>query len=343
MKVLFIPHAVEHYNIGLSEELKKSTKLTLLTTRRLETKAKQIVIPNLPIPLIRRLLRKISFVTFQKSHDIIHVNTASEGLFIGNFNKMVLTEHGWPDPRLVEISERKFYEEEQRALLQLYKMGVPIVTISKYSAEMLRETYGIKVRAIIYHGLLENFISKIPRKDPKEHKILWVSRLISFKEPLVFLEALSKIRDKAKFKATIKGEGPLKVLIKNYVNKNKLNNTVSIISNRIPFREMPRLYRSHTIFVHTCSQEPFGLAVLEAMGSSLPVIVPKSGGTYEVAGDSALTFTPGDSNDLAEKLLCLMHDEDLYENLSKRSLERSKEFSWQKAAHEYLKIYKSIF
>jgi len=32
-------------------------------------------------------------------------------------------------------------------------------------------------------------------------------------------------------------------------------------------------------------------------------MVPKNGGTYEVAGDSALTFMPGDSDDLAEKLL----------------------------------------
>ncbi|MEM2261964.1 MAG: hypothetical protein QXK24_05890 [Ignisphaera sp.] len=132
IKVLFIPHAVEHYNIGLSEELKKSTKLILLTTKRLETKAKQIIIPALQFQLLEdysgRLLRKISIVIFQKFHDVIHVNTASEGLFAGNFNKMVLTEHGWPDPRFVETHERKFYEKEQMALLQLHKMGVPIVT-----------------------------------------------------------------------------------------------------------------------------------------------------------------------------------------------------------------------
>jgi len=128
---------------------------------------------------------------------------------------------------------------------------------------MLRKTYGIKVRAIIYHGLLENFISKMPRRYPRKHRILWVSRLVSFKEPFVFLEALLKIRDKSKFKATIIG-GPLKVSIENYVYRNRLSDII-LIQNKIPFRDMPRLYRSHTIFVHTCSHESFGLAVLGSM------------------------------------------------------------------------------
>lgn len=105
---------------ALLTELSKNVKLLLLTTKHFETKAKQIVIPSFPI--LRRLAKKILFPVLPQHHDIVHVNTVSEGLFIGNFIKMFLTEHGWPDPRLAEVHERKHHKREQRALLQLYKI-----------------------------------------------------------------------------------------------------------------------------------------------------------------------------------------------------------------------------
>lgn len=60
MNVLFIPHSVEHYTVGLSEELKKNVKLVMFTTKYFETGTKQIVIPNFPV--FRGLTRKIFFL-----------------------------------------------------------------------------------------------------------------------------------------------------------------------------------------------------------------------------------------------------------------------------------------
>ena len=219
-------------------------------------------------------------------------------------------------------------------------MGVPIVTISNYSAEMLRKLYGIKVRKVIYHGLLENFISK-PKAAPIKHRILYVSRLVSAKEPFVLIKALNRIRNKLKFKAIIRGDGPLLDIVNRYIHQDDLDDCIHILG-KVPFSKLPNLYNSCTIFVHTCSREPFGIAVLEAMGCGLPVIVPEEGGSLEVAGDAALIFKPGDYEDLAEKLLFICNDVSLYEKLSKKSIERAKIFTWKKAAMEYLKVYNSL-
>ncbi|MEM2513775.1 MAG: glycosyltransferase family 4 protein [Candidatus Bathyarchaeia archaeon] len=287
-------------------------------------------------------MKKIIF-KFPIGIDVIHVNSSQEGIFVGNFEKTLVTEHGWPDPRLVESSERKYYERERNALLQLYEIGVPIVTISNYSAEMLHNIYGVKVSRVIYHGLLKNFLSNRPRKMPRKHRVLWVSRLVSIKEPFILLEALKKISDKAELKTVIKGSGPLHGIIKKYIENYNLKSSVSVFSEIIPFREMPKIYSSCSIFIHTCSHEPFGLAVLEAMGSALPVLVPDRGGAPEVAGNAAFKFRAGDPDDLCEKLLNLMDDEELYEKLSEKSLERAREFSWQRAAKEYFAIYKLLW
>lgn len=102
------------------------------------------------------------------------------------------------------------------------------------------------------------------------------------------------------------------------------------------------MYELATILVHTASYEPFGFCVLEAMGMCLPVIVPRRGGAYEVAGPAAITFNPHDSLDLAEKIYMCLQNPDLYYKFSLKSLEHSKIFTWSKVAKEYLEIYEKL-
>jgi glycosyltransferase involved in cell wall biosynthesis len=78
------------------------------------------------------------------------------------------------------------------------------------------------------------------------------------------------------------------------------------------------------------------------MGSGLPVVVPNSGGAAEVAADAGLKFRARDAEDLADKLLAVMRDPELYERLSMKSIERAKAFSWEKAAERYLQLYKKV-
>jgi len=338
MRVLFTPH-IEHYTVGLSQELSKHVKLTLLTTKRFNVKVNQLVV-DLPIPHFKGFAKWSIFRFLSPLYDVIHTNSSQEGYFSGQFNKLLITEHGWPDPKIVEESERYYYLKEREALLRLYEIGVPTVTVSNYSAKML-ETMGIKVLRVIHSGILPIFVSNVPKSYPQEFRVLFVSRLVSSKEPFIFLKALAMIRDKLNFTAIIRGDGSLRNSIEKWIHTNKMEKHI-VMMGRIPFEKLPDLYNSCSIYVHTCSQKPFGLSILEAMGSGLPVIVPSNGGAYEVAGEAALTFKPQDPSDLAEKLLSLAYDAELYEKLSKKSLERTRRFIWEKAAREYLEVYKEI-
>jgi len=338
LRVLMLPH-VEHYTIGLSRELTKYVDLTLLSSKRFDTPSKQVILPS--IPRVTGLLKRLYYKTYSYYYHIFHANTAIGGSTIGALDKLVITEHGWPDPGLVHDLYRDYYVKEYNALLYLHGHGVPIVTISNYSAEMLRKRCGVKVRAVIYHGLLEEFMDGV-RELPEKLIILWVSRLIKIKEPLILLKALAKLSKEIDFKAYIVGDGPLRDAMTRFLNERKeLTGKVSFLG-KLPFKMMPRLYKIASILVHTASFEAFGLAVLEAMGAGLPVIVPRSGGAYEIAGADAISFSPHDPEDLANKIASLCSDRRLYEKQSKRSLERAKEFSWEKAAKSYLKIYESI-
>ncbi|MEM4680091.1 MAG: hypothetical protein QXL98_04020 [Thermofilaceae archaeon] len=56
---------------------------------------------------------------------MIYVNTSQEGLLARNIDKLIVTEHGWPDPKLVERSELQYYLKERTALIQLFTKREP--------------------------------------------------------------------------------------------------------------------------------------------------------------------------------------------------------------------------
>jgi glycosyltransferase involved in cell wall biosynthesis len=86
----------------------------------------------------------------------------------------------------------------------------------------------------------------------------------------------------------------------------------------IPHEEMPQLMRQFDILlVPSKWPEPFARIVLEGMISGLAVIATPSGGTSEILRDSenGLLFTPGDSQDLAQKIACVAIDRQLLRKL----------------------------
>jgi glycosyltransferase involved in cell wall biosynthesis len=69
------------------------------------------------------------------------------------------------------------------------------------------------------------------------------------------------------------------------------------------------LLADHDLLLHTCAEEPFGLAVLEAMAARVPVLVPNAGGAGSLIenGVSGFHFAANDPTHLGQVLQRLMH------------------------------------
>ncbi len=63
------------------------------------------------------------------------------------------------------------------------------------------------------------------------------------------------------------------------------------------------------LLIHTCAEEPFGLAILEAMAARVPVLAPDAGGAGALIADgvSGFHFRANDARALADQLLRLLH------------------------------------
>ena len=97
--------------------------------------------------------------------------------------------------------------------------------------------------------------------------------------------------------------------------------------------------RRASIFAFPSLDEGFGIPVLEAMSRGLPVLTSDRSALPEVAGDAALLVDPDETEAIAGGLNRLITEPGLREKLSRRGLERSQNYTWERAVNETWSVY----
>lgn len=109
-------------------------------------------------------------------------------------------------------------------------------------------------------------------------------------------------------------------------------------TGHFPSTSLPELYAGADLAVIPSMYEGFGMGILEAMASGVPVVCARAGSLPETAEHAALYFNPLDPEDMADRMVTMCTDRDMYRECRRLGLERAQNFSWDRCAEGVLRI-----
>lgn len=220
------------------------------------------------------------------------------------------------------------------------KKAKKLITVSDYSSNDIQSTYEIEKEKIttIYNGANKSYQ---PIKESEKEKLrlkytqgnpyfIFVGSLHPRKNVDRLIQAFTHItKTNDEIRLVIVGsamwKGKTIDLPKKLVDK-------IIFTGHLEMSELSKLMASAKALTYVPYFEGFGIPLVEAMCCGTPILAANTTSLPEVAKDAAIYCNPFNVNEIAKKMNELLSDENLCLELSQKGLERSKDFSWDRAA-----------
>jgi glycosyltransferase involved in cell wall biosynthesis len=291
---------------------------------------------------VRQRSRNKYFKTGTGKFDIWHIATTLS--WYRPFNrktKIVYTIHD-----LNFLHEEEYSAKSKKKYLRLIQQRVDradhLTYISRFAKKQAAEylKLGDKPETVIYNGcnLSDDINFKEPQIKPVKPFLFTIGQLHSRKNFHV-LPALLSGND---YDLVIAGlnDFPYAQKILDEAKRFAVESRIKLIG-AISDREKFWYYKNCLAFVFPSIGEGFGLPVLEAMQFGKPVFLSKYTSLPEVGGDAAFYFENFDAEamkNIFEKGMLRYRSN----NLSEKIKQQAAKFSWQKAAGEYLDVYRKM-
>jgi glycosyltransferase involved in cell wall biosynthesis len=298
-----------------------------------------------------KTLNKVKALCKLSHFDIIHLNKTEDKLTdiaLKTEVPRVFTFHGSLDPDHV-----KNVNSACEDLRKIADKAV-FVAVSRHSSNTLAKYCNVKTRVIhngvdisLFNPLLPKIKARKKLGFPSDKRIiLWSGRIDPDKRLDALLRVAPKIlRERKDVIILVKCRTINKSYIaylKGLIRKEGLERFIKFDLGWTPNIFMLYYYRASDLYVHTSISEGFSLTLLEAMASGIPAIGRSASSIPEAIGDKSLLFT--DEDELAEKVLEVLFDEEASEKVGMRLFHRvvKEGFTSIEQAGKYLKLYKEI-
>lgn len=173
--------------------------------------------------------------------------------------------------------------------------------------------------------------------------ILFVGTLQPRKNIVKLIEAYQKLRKENHIEeklVIVGGKGWLWEPILEKINSVKADGVVYL--DYIHYNDLKPVYSGATCLALTALYEGFGLPPLEAMACGTPVVVSNISSMPEVVGDAGVLVDPERVESIAGGLLKVVLDKQLQQEMSKKGIERAKQFTWDECAQKTLQVFQSF-
>jgi len=204
------------------------------------------------------------------------------------------------------------------------RRAAQLVANSRYTAGRLRRLYRREADAIVYPGVdLDLF--QPGQADVEPAYAITVGRL----SPEKGLERLLDVwRDIPDLPLHVVGTGAPEI-----VRELRARAPSGVFfRGHLTSADLAAAYRSAAVAVFAPYGEEFGMAPLEAMASSVPVVAWRDGGLQETIVDGETGYLVSDAVTLRQRVRLLLHDADRRHAFGHAARQRAESFSWQRTA-----------
>jgi glycosyltransferase involved in cell wall biosynthesis len=228
-----------------------------------------------------------------------------------------------------------------------------IIAVSEWIKNELIERARVKENRIevVPHGI--DHSSFYPRQRNEESVLL--IQPFSFRRPYVLcvsridhpiknhvrlIEAFNIFKERTKYPHRLVlagGDSDNASVVKSAAAASPWRNEI-FFTGHFPIKSLPELYAGADFVVIPSMCDGFGMGALEAMACGVPVICARAASLPETAEHAALYFDPLNSEDMADRMVNISTNPDIYNECRRLGLERAKAFSWDKCVERTLQI-----
>ncbi len=136
------------------------------------------------------------------------------------------------------------------------------------------------------------------------------------------------------------GDGEYRGLVEKYTQELGMGEYIKILGFK-PREHVKRYLQAADIYISLSPYEAFGLAVLEALATGLPVVAYSGGGVTDLVVNNVTGYLVRGPGEFAKKLATLINMEDTRLHMGHRARERAvRRFSWDKILPVIIDTYK---
>lgn len=221
-----------------------------------------------------------------------------------------------------------------------FKNADGVIYLTHHSmVQSFKYTGDLSHKAIIIPHAADSELFKPRHSEPTQSEapfqLLYVSTLVFYKRQDVLLKALAMLKAEGyRVQLTLVGawHKDTKPYLIGLMNELKLTSQDVRIVEKTPHAALPQYYAAADAFVMPSSCETFGITLLEAMQSGLPIVCAQNPSLLETLGDAGLTYPVMDAQSLKVQIIRLIQQPALRKELGAKAMARAAEYSWKKTA-----------
>lgn len=271
------------------------------------------------------------------------------------------TKWSWRSEGEIQGVARRWLKEQIRRQIVLMSMrkARKVIVPSNFALNQISSAYPWyrDKMVTIYHGVDERFRSeKVPgastaierRLATVKTYILAVSTISPHKNYPTLIQAYADLVSNNQL-ATV----PDLVVVGSIGSEHTWQQLQSLVAAKnvqqrvhflgsLPHEDLVLIYRRACAFVMLSLVESFGMPLLEAMATGLPIVASSQSAIPEICLDAALYVDPMDTSEVSRKLEVIIDDARTRHNLIANAKRRADVFSWRNTVEKTLAVFSEV-